>query len=726
MLIAGVALAGAAGIGVRIPDLMHWNAERLLAFLGLTAAIFTAELFPLNIRVRTEILYLSLTDAVWMAGLLILLAPPAIAGHPGLAEPGVLTLAVGAGALVGQAIRRRAPVKIAFNVGQFLLAITLAEEVFRALHSPSSSHPAAWAAAILSMAVCFAANATLTALVIALVERKPLPRVLLPPLGANLLHWAGNMAMGVVGAVMWYRARFGLPLLVVPLVLSYFAYRAWLQGMRERDRMRNLYEAGRALFGPLDAKTDFRAFLGLVQQLLDANGAELVVVSDDGVTIHDGSGVESLVAGSDNGHGAGAPQAYVRVREGLSPQVAMVGEAGDVRAVLAVYRPEALMDSERALLEALASQVRVRLVNQRLFAETVEQRTQLADIIAHTSDGIFALSPDGRIVSWNPAMEHITGWSTRRAVGRFWEDVLGPRADRDGGLGDGTAADDVLLMREDGAQRWIRYTRTPVRDRAGHLTAEVVVARDVTADMEAELLKADFVATVSHELRSPLTPLKGFLSTLMSGTGEDSPEARAEFYRIMDKQVNRLERLITDLLEVSRIEAAQVPVDSTSVDLTALVAEHLDEVRRDQPHRSMQLRAPGHPVFVHADPFRVAQVVANLLSNALKYSLPETPVEVTVASAGEQAIVSVRDEGEGIPLSEQDRVFDRFHRVESGLTRRTGGTGLGLYIAKRLVEAMGGRLWVVSSPGSGSTFSFSLPAATASTQRDLSARASVG
>jgi PAS domain S-box-containing protein len=388
----------------------------------------------------------------------------------------------------------------------------------------------------------------------------------------------------------------------------------------------------------------------------------------------------------------------------------MVGDAGDVRAVMAVYRPEALTPSERSLLEALASQVRVRLVNQRLFAETVEQRTQLADIIAHTSDGIFALSPDGLILSWNPAMEHITGWSTRRAVGRSWEDVLGPRHQTDGSSDAGPAADNVLLVREDGAERWIRYTRTPVEDRAGTLTAEVVVVRDVTADMEAEQLKADFVATVSHELRSPLTPLRGFLSTLMSGTGEDSPEARSEFYRIMDKQVHRLERLITDLLEVSRIEAAQVPVDARSVDLTALVAEHLDEVRRDQPHRAVQLRGPGQAVHVHADPFRVAQVVANLLSNALKYSLPETPVEVTVASVGEQAIVSVRDEGEGIPLSEQDRVFDRFHRVESGLTRKTGGTGLGLYIAKRLVEAMGGRLWLVSSPGHGSTFSFSLPA----------------
>src|SRR5439155_1977880 len=139
-------------------------------------------------------------------------------------------------------------------------------------------------------------------------------------------------------------------------------------------------------------------------------------------------------------------------------------------------------------------------------------RTQLADILAHTSDGIFALAPEGRIVSWNPAMEYITGWSAHRAVGRTWDDILGPRGDGDprGGTGDAEAGH-VLLVRADGAERWISYTRTPVRDRAGTLTAEVVVARDVTADMEAEQLKPDFVATVSHEWRSPLTPRKGFL-----------------------------------------------------------------------------------------------------------------------------------------------------------------------------------------------------------------------
>jgi PAS domain S-box-containing protein len=705
-LILAVTAAGIACLAIRARNVAAWNAEQLWAFLGLAVAIAVVEFFPLSVRHRTEILLLTLSDALWMAGLLLLIPGPS-------PQPGVLTLAVALGAVAGQAVRRRSFVKIAFNVGQFVVAVTVAEEVFRLLQPGPVDDPVTWTKAALAMAACFFTNAGLTALVISLVERKPWLRTVAPSLVVNLLHWTGNMALGITGAVVWQEARAGIPLLIVPLLLSYSAYRAWLQGVGERDRMRSLYEAGRALAGPLDT-TSFRPFLELVEEMLDAPAAELVVVEDDAVTIYDRDGAHSLRA-SDKGGGQHQPQAYVPVRDGISPHVVVIGGPGEVRAVLAVYRPGELASSERSLLDALGSQVSARLMNQRLFAETEEQRTQLSDIVTHSSDGIFVLSPESVIRSWNPAMEHITGSTAAQAIGRKWAEVFGDdapqggRADRDA---TGETLGDILLVRPDGTERWIRYSRSPIRDQDGGLKAEVVVARDITAELEADRLKADFVATVSHELRTPLTPLKGFLATLLAGTGDDDPVARREYYRIMQHQSDRLERLITDLLEVSRVEAGQVPVDSRSLELTAVVREQIADFGRHEPDRSIQLRSPAGPVFVEADPFRVGQVMSNLLSNALKYSDAHSPVEVTVAAVGgEQAIVSVRDEGDGIPLSEQDRVFERFYRVEAHMTRRTGGTGLGLYIAKRLVEAMNGRLWLVSSPGSGSTFSFSLPAA---------------
>jgi signal transduction histidine kinase len=160
---------------------------------------------------------------------------------------------------------------------------------------------------------------------------------------------------------------------------------------------------------------------------------------------------------------------------------------------------------------------------------------------------------------------------------------------------------------------------------------------------------------------------------------------------------------------VSRIESGTPLVDSRAVELAGLVGEQVRHFSDDHPGRRITIEVPDGAVMVQADPFRLGQVVANLLSNALKYSPETSPVHVGVARDGDRALVSVQDHGEGIGLDEQERVFERFHRLRNGLTRQTGGAGLGLYIAKRFVEAMEGQLWLVSSPGNGSTFSFALP-----------------
>ena len=157
------------------------------------------------------------------------------------------------------------------------------------------------------------------------------------------------------------------------------------------------------------------------------------------------------------------------------------------------------------------------------------------------------------------------------------------------------------------------------------------------------------------------------------------------------------------------MESGKPRMHSDAVELTSLVGEQIQEFAESDPGRVVLFQSPQTPLYVQGDRFRLGQVIGNLLSNALKYSPADSTVEVVVESERGDAVVSVVDSGDGIPLSEQERVFDRFHRLENGLTRKTGGTGLGLYIAKRLIEAMSGRLWLVSRPGEGSTFSFSLP-----------------
>jgi PAS domain S-box-containing protein len=404
------------------------------------------------------------------------------------------------------------------------------------------------------------------------------------------------------------------------------------------------------------------------------------------------------------------------VHEDLGPQIALIGGQEDANGVLAIYRREPLSPSERSVLETLGSQISVLIQNHRLFAQTFQQ-AQLAEIVDHTSDGVFVMSHDGRILSWNPAMERITGFTHAEVEGRVYEEVLGGPSPGGGDLvasfdriEPGEASDSLFVTKE-GERRWIRHTGTPIRDREGARKACVVVAHDVTTEVQTEQMKKDFVAMVSHELRSPLTPLKGFLASLLQGTAEDSPQARREYYRIMLRQADKLERLITDLLDVSQIDSGALLVDPSPIELTRLVAEQIAEIAAQHPKRSITFTQPDTPILVNADGFRIQQVLANLVSNAVKYSPPDAPVEVSAYSVGGEGVVSVRDRGTGILLSDQNRVFDRFFRVENGSDRRTGGTGLGLYIARQLVEAMSGRLWLVSKPGEGSTFSFSMPRA---------------
>jgi len=256
---------------------------------------------------------------------------------------------------------------------------------------------------------------------------------------------------------------------------------------------------------------------------------------------------------------------------------------------------------------------------------------------------------------------------------------------------------------------WVQYSSNAINTRDGKVRADVIVVHDVTAIREAEQLKSDFVATISHELRTPLTPLKGFLSALLIGSVDDSAEARQEYYRIMLKQTDRLERLITDLLEVSRVESEEPLLQRYEIELAPCIMEQIRSVSDRHPGRMVRFHDETGTVKVIADLAPVGLVISNLMSNAMKYSPPETPVHVTVSTADGRAIVSISDQGEGIPLEEQARIFDRFYQIEGHLTRSSGGIGLGLYISKRLVETMSGELWVESTPGLGATFSFSLP-----------------
>ena len=696
-LIAAAIVLAAACVAIRIPEIARWEAVDLVAVAALAAATVVTERYSIPLRRGSETVNFALTDGVWAGALL-------------LVTPGVLTIAVLLGVTTGQVLNRWKPYKIAYNVAQFLVGVTLAETAFGILRTWGNgpTDPVTWIAVLGAMYVLFAVNATAIMLVVSMVERTRFLDLFRLPLSLNVVHWLGNMALGILAAILWQVEPPALALMVAPVALTYVTYRRWVESIRERDRMRDLYEAGRALSGPIASRHDFGDFLGLLEKLLGADRVELVVVEDSTVAVHASAGIRYLTV---DDAGEGPLEAFVTVHSGIAPQIAMVGDGDDVRGVLAVFRAQALSANERLLVDGLASQIADRLGNHRLFGTTLEQ-ARLSEIVTHTSDGVFTLDRHGRITSWNPAMGSLVGFDHDEAIGRRSEELLGldPIAVYSDGDASSGEPEDATIRTKEGGTKTLRLRTSAIREDEGGPLTRIVVARDATEESMAEQLKRDFVSMVSHELRTPLTPLKGFLTSLVEGTIDDGPERRREYYAIMLRQAQRLERTVSDMLDASQIDAGGLVVDLQPVPLDHLLGRLIAEFREQHPDRVVTLPRVDLPAIVHADPFRVEQVVLNLLSNADKYTPPGPPIEVRAARDGDCFTISVSDRGPGIPEASRERVFDRFYRLKDEGMPRIPGTGLGLYIARTLVEAMGGTIRVEEREDpTGTTFSFTLP-----------------
>jgi two-component system phosphate regulon sensor histidine kinase PhoR len=239
----------------------------------------------------------------------------------------------------------------------------------------------------------------------------------------------------------------------------------------------------------------------------------------------------------------------------------------------------------------------------------------------------------------------------------------------------------------------------------------VAIFNDITQIRNVERMKTAFVSTVSHELRTPLTSIKGFISTLLQDTeGYYDQETRTEFYEIIDSECDRLQRLIEDLLNVSRIESGRALQMNWAFFNPVPIVEKVLHAQRsftDKHDLKVEVQDEIPPVLGDSDKFD--QIMTNLVSNAIKYSPSGGAVTVSIKSEGDTLTVSVKDNGIGIPQDKLSRVFEKFERVDDRDTRQAGGTGIGLFLVKHLVERHDGQVWVESEPGQGSTFSFRVP-----------------
>jgi signal transduction histidine kinase len=249
----------------------------------------------------------------------------------------------------------------------------------------------------------------------------------------------------------------------------------------------------------------------------------------------------------------------------------------------------------------------------------------------------------------------------------------------------------------------------------GDQSVALIVLQDVTNLKEGERLKDDFIGVAAHELRTPLAALKGFAEMLTiqtaRGKGHKLDDWQREALDAIDQSTTRLVELIDDLLDVTRLQGGRLEVHQEPHDLVALVRRVIRRMGVMTDHREVKIMAAADPVIACVDAPRIEQVVSNLVSNAIKYSPNggEVTVEVREDEAASDAIIAVRDHGIGIPAAQQPQVFGRFARADNAREMGIGGTGLGLYLSRELVERHGGRVWFESAEGKGSTFYVALP-----------------
>jgi signal transduction histidine kinase len=252
-----------------------------------------------------------------------------------------------------------------------------------------------------------------------------------------------------------------------------------------------------------------------------------------------------------------------------------------------------------------------------------------------------------------------------------------------------------------------------MRDPLGAVAGRIFAFRDISADRMVEQVKSDFVAAVSHELRTPLTSIYGFAETLLRQDVPFGDEERRIFLGYIASESERLTEIVDQLLNVARLDAGDLQVELGRIDVGSVVSELLESVEESgvmNGHR-FEIDLPDEPLAAEADPDKVRQVFNILVENALRYSPGGGTVTVGARRNHDRVEVRVADQGIGIPAAERERIFRKFYRAESAARDGAAGTGLGLFIAKELVTAMGGRIWVDSTEGEGSSFSFELPVA---------------
>jgi PAS domain S-box-containing protein len=422
-------------------------------------------------------------------------------------------------------------------------------------------------------------------------------------------------------------------------------------------------------------------------------------------------------------------------REGTIQKIPESGPAGTTAAMMVPVKHEGRVvgvvqlmtdhgrysQEQLELCEGLVAQMAAAVRNARLQKErrrleaaeaaaraVAAERERAAQVLEAVGDGIFLLDEDGAVRLWNRAAELALGLGTRDVLGRRLGDVI---PDWDGLADRIPVAEDAHTSRPvtlpvdiEGRDLWLSFVAVRGAD------GIVYAFRDLTNEQRLEEEKSDFVATISHELRTPMAAVYGAAETLLRREGELTPEQHHQLVSMIAAQASRLGQITEEVLLTNQLDRGDLPIEREPVDVADVVKRTVEAMESQLPEPVVvDVQVPPEAGAASGDADRLQQVVVNLLDNAAKYG--SAPVRVRIDSVDGVVRISVADAGPGITRADQERIFEKFYRADPQHTRAPSGTGLGLYISRELVRRMGGRLGVRSEPGSGTEFIVELPRA---------------
>ena len=338
-----------------------------------------------------------------------------------------------------------------------------------------------------------------------------------------------------------------------------------------------------------------------------------------------------------------------------------------------------------------------------------KNNNSIQGIFGNMVEGVIAVDKDTRIISINRSFEKIFGVSKEGAEGRFFLEVI--RNNDIAEVINSVLQSGKFISRQLNLiwpiQKVFQVNASPIFEKS-QISGCLLVIHDITELRRLETLRKDFIANVSHELKTPLTSIKGFVETLLEGALEDKENSR-HFLKIIQEHAERLDNLLNDLLDLSHLESKEITLEKKEVNLKDLVDDVLASFKVQLKKKAIAARNELAQLLVKVDKDKIGQVLTNLIDNAIKFNSEKGSIKIYNQDSDDKVKIVVEDSGIGIPVKDIPRIFERFYRVDKARSRELGGTGLGLSIVKHIVELHGGSVGVESTEGLGSKLWFSLP-----------------